>query len=466
MNKNRNEIPEQDLNMIYIIFKSGKCKLLNELSDFEINEIRYDYNYKDIKYIGGLKKQKDQNTYCYHGKGFLFFEDSPTLSCESYFQNGKRHGYTIEYDRDSYILYRGNYFKGKKMGHGEIFFPKGKVQFAGVFEQNKLGGLGLEYDFDTKTNLYYCKYIGTFRNNKFDGKGTLYTSQGFPLYDGEFSKGLLHGKATQYITNSHYVLYKGDFKRGEANGFGEIYTLDDDNNNHHYLYYKGEFFKGSASGYGCLFDSNSNLIYEGSFHKSQPHFRGTMLSNGLIEYDGQMKNGNRHGKGVAYMYTSENITRSKYEGHFFNNKMHGQGEKILYKYNRDTDTNSKFMKLVGEFVHGKFTNGTQFVCEIDNNHNELWLPFYNGSFQQSKEGFLQRHGNGILYEPGCITSGSFSLIKNMGLSVNLMCTLVDYSMKGPIREVSVMEQQKFIIYSQKSMRQLNIKMVSLCLNRT
>ena len=406
-------IETDDLNMTYIIFKSGDCKQLNELSDFALNDIKNRKNYKNISYIGGLKKNKDQKIlfpYRYHGKGFLFYQDSGTLCCESYFRDGKRHGYTFEYDRDAYLLYKGKYFNGKKMGPGETFFPgHNKVQFAGTFEKNKLYGLGIEYDFDSYSNKYYCKYIGTFSNNKYDGNGTIYTSESFKLYDGQFSNGVLHGHATQYITNSSHILYTGDFKNGEASGSGKIYTFDDQDSNHHYLYYDGHFLKGCANGHGKLFDSNSTLIYEGEFLKSQPHGIGTMFAHtGLIEYDGELQNGNRHGKGVAYVYSPDsNITRSKYEGFFKNNKMHGSGEKILYKYDSSTDTISKYAKLVGTFHHNTFSNGTQFVCEIDDDNNEYWLPFYNGSFHQTNSGYLERHGNGILYEIECIASGSF-----------------------------------------------------------
>ncbi len=412
--ENNQTIDRHDFNMSYVIFKSGgECTQFNKLPKHTKNDIIHRRNYNNISYIGELKKDKKNKVifpYTYHGKGFLFFKDADKLCCQSHFFEGKRHGETIEYDRDSYLLFRGNYYKGKKIGHGKIFFPGlHKVYLSGTFENNKLSGLGVEYDFDELTNKYYCKYVGSFRNNKYDGYGLIYSSKGFKLYEGSFSNGVLHGKkAIQYITNTPYILYIGEYKNGDANGQGEIYTIEDSK---HYLYYRGQFVRGCASGKGELYDCNCNLLYTGDFRKSQPHGIGTMfsISNNLIEYEGEIRNGYRHGKGIAFVYEPEtNVTRSKYDGFFRNNKMHGKGEKTLYKYDASSDTVTKYCRLVGTFSNGSFLEGTHFVCEMDEETNEEhWLPFYSGSFYQTKDGYLEKHGTGLLYEIECVSSGSF-----------------------------------------------------------
>ena len=399
-----------NLNIINVIFKSGEIKLINDLSDSEYNDIIHNHNYRNIQYIGELKKQK--SSYCYHGKGFLFFQNSSTLECESNFYNGKRHGFTTEYDRDSDIIFKGFYHRGKKMGSCQLFFPRNKLQFAGSFEKNKSFGFGIEFDLDSSTNKHYCKYIGEFDNDLYNGNGTIFDSNQNISYTGSFFKGLLHGFARQYFENSNKILYNGNFKNGEASGFGEIYTFSDDN--HHYLYYKGDFKKGSANGHGILYDSNSSILYEGDFLNSQPHGIGTMYNNDLIEYDGQIKNGYKHGQGKMFSYLSNNAIHSVVKGEFKRNLVHGYAEKILYKYDSNSDSNNPYTKLVGNFSKGSFIDGSQYVCDFNHENELVWLPFYTGSFLHSNDGYLRRHGNGILYEVKCISSGNFQLNEKHG----------------------------------------------------
>jgi len=77
-------------------------------------------------------------------------------------------------------------------------------------------------------------YVGSYLNNKYDGRGKLYRSDGSIKYEGEFVLG-------------HII------------GFGTSYRSDGS------IYYKGNFVLGMKHGYGTLYNNKNKVIYEGRF---------------------------------------------------------------------------------------------------------------------------------------------------------------------------------------------------------
>ena len=76
-------------------------------------------------------------------------------------------------------------------------------------------------------------------------------------YIGQWKKDLKNGKGTLYYPNGN-IQYEGDWVNNKKEGNGK-YILEDGE------YYKGEWKNGSINGKGTLYYSNGNIQYEGDF---------------------------------------------------------------------------------------------------------------------------------------------------------------------------------------------------------
>ncbi len=186
------------------------------------------------------------------------------------FKNGFQNGYGIEYTKlknHEYILaYEGEYKNGKYDGNGityqgansiaeeniskdsmmfvnkaytadsevEKLFPYyngnklitypvilSNKHYVAAFKNGVPNGKGKEFSPNTYQALkqgkdyLYLRYDGKFKKGSYDGKGTLYFSNGDIQYKGKFKNGRYHGKGTLYDDHGK-ILHKGKFKRGEV----------------------------------------------------------------------------------------------------------------------------------------------------------------------------------------------------------------------------------------------------------
>ena len=67
-------------------------------------------------------------------------------------------------------------------------------------------------------------YIGQFRNNLANGKGTEYDVFGVIIYEGDFVDDVRNGDGKLFYENGSY--YIGGFKNGERDGDGEEFDKD------------------------------------------------------------------------------------------------------------------------------------------------------------------------------------------------------------------------------------------------
>jgi hypothetical protein len=140
-----------------------------------------------------------------------------------------------------------------------------------------------------------------------------------------------------------------------------------------------EITKGSSkNGFGTG-QSNYKHKYEGEVKDGQPHGKGTLSHHNrkTIYYEGDWVFGEMTGKGKLYW----NSGRPNYEGYFVDGKFHGKGK----EFGLD-DNEQDYISYEGDWVNGEYHgHGTQY--------NMNGSKFYEGEY---KNGY--RHGKGILYE--------------------------------------------------------------------
>lgn len=161
------------------------------LSEEERNQYYYFIN--DINYEGYFKKGKKSGkgnyfennvTVLMSGYGFDESYDSNDESSDNENDDFKKMDEIIKQNL-TYLVYVGKSKKDKKTGKYRIYF-KGKLEYIGDYnEKEGYTGKGKLYYIDTGK----LKYTGEFKNNKYDGKGTLYDENGKIIHKGTFENG-------------------------------------------------------------------------------------------------------------------------------------------------------------------------------------------------------------------------------------------------------------------------------------
>ena len=218
--------------------------------------------------------------------------------------NGEKEGFGVLIDKDG-NKYIGGWKEDKFNGYGRIISKNGEY-YEGEWVNGVMEGNG-------KYNNKEYTYIGNFKNNKFNGKGKIKYNNGM-IYEGNFENGYKEGKGKLIFEDGSY--YEGNFK---LNNYEEGKFKFKDGR-----YYSGKWL-------------NNNMEGEGKFNWEKN-----------IYYRGEYKNNMRNGKGV-YHFGEKN----KLEGEWKNNLPHGEG--ILTYENK---------KIEGEFRYGKFIKGMNAQEEI------------------------------------------------------------------------------------------------------
>ena len=178
-------------------------------------------------------------------------------------------------------------------------------------------------------------YIGTFEDGKFNGYGLMFAE---PSSD---DTNVLYNLSTRGIGDAtfqnfnyasvNYVSFEGEFEDGMPNGEG--------NNFYCSLYYTA--LANELMGKNNLtLDDIGYQITVGEFKDGEANGDVRVYRSGILNYDGEMRNNKREGKGIQYQDRSTSVL---YEGEFKNDQYNGSG--ILYDEN-------------GQIVYdGKWKNG-------------------------------------------------------------------------------------------------------------
>ena len=308
--------------------------------------------------------------------GVLIFLKISVASCS--FKNDKYNGEGILYESNGKVLegiWKDNVFQYTK----KIKLPEAKIASLLNKKSNKTKPKSLPHCSNSNYK-HLCSgthkfangtiYKGEFKNNKFDGHGSLIWKNG-AHYVGEFKSDFANGKGTMTWPNGDK--YIGQHKNGKANGKGifqwsngdEYVGEHKDDRAHGYgtmkyengSKYIGQHKNGKANGKGIFIYSNGNK-YVGQHKDGLAHGQGTMnWKNGDI-YIGEHKNDKGNGKGVFQWSNGD-----RYNGYIKDDNPHGEGVLIF--------SNGSILK--GLFRDGKYIKGQKkSISEIASNSEEFY----------------------------------------------------------------------------------------------
>lgn len=191
-----------------------------------------------LAYAGEMKEGRPQ------GKGVLFV-NSGIGGCVNYigdFKDGNMDGKGAMYDSAGVVQTYNNFateYKGVKEKYFDQYTAEQQndvmKEMMGYFQFLKMSEVFESYTANESIGIIKCnypvirptiKYQGSIKDNKYDGKGTLYGGLSTLWYDGEFKNGTFHGNGTLYYALTGVPEYKGEFKNGKYNGKGTLYNED------------------------------------------------------------------------------------------------------------------------------------------------------------------------------------------------------------------------------------------------
>ena len=277
-------------------------------------------------------------------------------------------------------------------GFGKIYSLDGSdLYFEGQLLNGKKNGFGKEYQ---KTIGCLTPGKGKHIIKKTEYKGQYISSSNyifmeylFLLYEGEFKNGKKDGKGKEY--NLDGLIYEGGFKEGKRNGKGKAYDKDGNN----ILLFEGDFKNDDIdkNGKGREFDLKGNLIFEGKYRNNKK-WDGKIIEyndKGKIQFEGEIKNGEKNGKGREFddegniIYEDEYLNGKKI---YTNEKELKKGKKIIEQYDKQGN-----LILYGEFQNETLWNGIEKV--YDNKNNLLFeVEFKNG----------EKNNKNLKFEGECI----------------------------------------------------------------
>ena len=169
-------------------------------------------------------------------------------------------------------------------------------------------------------------YHGEIKDNEPHGFGKLTIKEGHWL-EGEWKKGYLTGHGTEYLSyddindEKGWYKYVGNFFYSEENGKGK--ETDSDGN-----WYEGEWKDGNKHGFGSENIQYGETVWEkyiGDFVEDFRHGKGKLTHSDGNWYDGEWKLDERHGFGTDYVVYEDN-SWEKYTGFFSEDWRHGKGK--------------------------------------------------------------------------------------------------------------------------------------------
>lgn len=399
--------------------------VLHAQDDLKVKTGTFDYSAygRVYEYTGEyvMSKESGSKEKLPHGKGTLkqpekldkALVDVDIPSIEKVIKKG--------YNPEPY-LYDGEWYMGKKNGVGrELIFsyiqdgmriatPK-ISEYVGSFKDDVFDGNG-------SLKIKELDYNGEFKNGKFEGFGKI-VYRNKDTYEGEFIANEYHGKGT-FVSFDSKETFKGTF---ENHAFKKgLYTFKDGNT------YDGDWKDGSPSGKGTFTWKKTGDVYTGDFLSGEPNGQGKLTQKDGSYFEGVFADGDCTGKAKMnlkskfYEFDLKYIEfYGVYEGNVIKSIPNGLGTFKSMKnvsYSEYDDEGNEIKKQVPAYTYiGEWKDGTKNgVGKLEvNKENEYDTESlsYEGNFKND----VYDGDNGILkdyypygsgYYSGSFESGQFN----------------------------------------------------------
>mmetsp|Transcript_19619 Transcript_19619/g.27377 ORF Transcript_19619/g.27377 Transcript_19619/m.27377 type:complete len:906 (+) Transcript_19619:95-2812(+) len=292
--------------------------------------------------------------------------------------------------------YQGNFLNNKREGYGVLYDTDGKIEYDGFWKNDKRDGAGTWNDYKTETT-----YKGEWKNDEYHGKGSLKTPGA--SYDGEWKNGQQEGKGNMLFASGDR--YDGDWKANKPDGKGVLVFANGDK-------YDGEWKQGNQEGRGCMTFA-SGVKYDGQWKNNRQDGKGTMWFTNGDRYEGDWKLDHQEGRGVMFYANGD-----RYEGEWKKDKREGMGTMV---WNDGT-------VFEGEWKNNKIegrgslitTNGDKYEGEFKTNKMEGRgvMVYANGDKYDGEWKNNKRHGVGKqLFLDGSVYEGEWRVDKMTGTGV-------------------------------------------------
>ena len=266
------------------------------------------------------------------------------------------------------ITYNNGYYEGEvnssgeEHGYGTFCWDNGE-KYVGQFRNRKFNGTG------TYTYRDGNKYVGQWRDDKRNGKGTMFFSDG-GTYDGEWVDDMRYGFGRETY---NWGYYEGNFKDDKWYGKGKEFHKS------------GVTFEGFYFGHTTATDvicvengvKKYGKIENKVFIANNQAVKYETITYDNGSYEGYTKNGYRHGQGT-YRWNSGDI----YEGNWVNDIKSGYA-----KYTAKWGTYEGYYKNDARCGCGKETTADGTVYEgiwVDVNTSNDMLKIVNGFITKGK----------------------------------------------------------------------------------
>jgi hypothetical protein len=260
---------------------------------------------------------------------------------------------TRNHENDNYLLEMYNAQKLQSLpGNDRFIIPVHVGEYVDVPQHGRV----LVKFKDFEPTLYSESIVPTCEQSltvqyKTDPNGDTYHGQ-------VKSDGLKHGYGMLKRANND--VYIGYFQDDQMVGKGFMkYAIGDS--------YEGEFLANEREGWGTYICAKTGAVYDGEWKEGKKHGKGKCQYADRGDYIGSWENGKRYGKGVC------NYSGFRYKGEWKDDKPHGKGK--ITSPERDT--------YLGNYEFGK--RHGQGQCTYANG------DVYTGGWLNGK-----KHGNGVL----------------------------------------------------------------------
>ena len=178
---------------------------------------------------------------------------------------------------------------------GTFTYPNG-TKYVGEFKDGKFNGQGTGVHPDGK------KYVGEFKDGKFNGQGT-FTYPNGTKYVGEWNDDKINGRGTGTFPNGTKQV--GEWKDGKLNGQGTLTSSDGKK-------FVGEWKDGKLNGQGS-YTSSDGKKFVGKWKDGKLNGQGSYTSSDGKKYVGKFKDGKFNGERVltSLAPSTKRLTRAQ-----------------------------------------------------------------------------------------------------------------------------------------------------------